>query len=45
MLRVGGEMVPHVYPAEPLLGWMNQRAGAGVRSPRTTADEAGLPDR
>ncbi len=24
--RVGGEMVPQVYPTEPLLGWINEQA-------------------
>ncbi len=27
--RIDGEMVPLVYPAEPLLGWVNERARAG----------------
>ena len=31
MVRIGGEMVPHVYPAEPLLGWVNARAKTGSR--------------
>ncbi len=28
MIRAGGEMVPHVYPAEPLLDWVNEQAAA-----------------
>jgi hypothetical protein len=24
--RIDGEMVPLVYPSEPLLGWVNERA-------------------
>lgn len=33
MTRIGGEMVPHVYPAEPLLDWINEQAAArGSRS-------------
>ncbi len=26
MIGIGGEMLPHVYPAEPLLSWVNERA-------------------
>ncbi len=25
MIGIDGEMLPHVYPAEPLLGWVNER--------------------
>lgn len=28
--RIDGEVVPLVYPAEPLLGWVNERARAHI---------------
>ncbi len=31
--RIGGEMVPQVYPAEPLQSWINERVGATPASP------------
>lgn len=51
MTRIGGEMVPHVYPAEALLGWVNARAEAGLREaepseaePREAGPQSGEAD-
>ena len=31
-LRIEGEMVPQVYPAEPLVGWLNAHVGTSERA-------------
>ena len=37
MTRIDGEMMSQVYPAEPLVGWINEQAGARRQGKATTA--------